>query len=127
MVQTPKQYKCATKLIGFDFEIFYKLGKENKVADAHRRREDVQLLTLSSAQPTWVSDLKKFYQTEAGQKLVATLVTKNKDCFFCIRDGLVYKNTKLFVLDDTHIFQSMLQEYHSITLGGHSSVAVIIR
>lgn len=52
-------------------------------------------------------------------------MTKNNDIRFCIREGLVYNN-KLFMSDDTNTPQSLLQEYHSMTLGGHLGVAATI-
>lgn len=53
MVQIPEQDKWETKLIGFDFEIFYKPGKENQVADALSRVDDTLLLALSSTNLAW--------------------------------------------------------------------------
>lgn len=51
VVQTPEQYKWATKLLGYDFEIIYKPGKENIVADALSRIDQPQLLTLYATKP----------------------------------------------------------------------------
>lgn len=53
VVQIPEQDKWETKLIGFDFEIFYKPGKENQVADALSRVDDTLLLGLSSTNLAW--------------------------------------------------------------------------
>jgi hypothetical protein len=53
-IQTPEQQKWASKLQGFNFEIFYKPGKHNQVADALSRKLDdniTLLLSLSSPVP----------------------------------------------------------------------------
>lgn len=78
VVQTPEQYRWATKLIGFDFQIFYKPGKENKVVDALSRVEDVRLLALSSTSPTLSQELRHFYQSEPRQKIITHMLATNK-------------------------------------------------
>ncbi|KAL4587543.1 hypothetical protein LXL04_000414 [Taraxacum kok-saghyz] len=127
VVQTPEQYKWATKLIGFDFEIFYKPGKENKVADALSRIEEAQLLALSTAQPAWITELRNFYQTDTGIKCKEHLPGNNNDNTFTFRDGLLYSSDKMFIPNNSSIRQQLLLEYHSSTLGGHSGVAATIR
>nr|GEZ41018.1 reverse transcriptase [Tanacetum cinerariifolium] len=56
-VQTPEQHKWLTKLMGYDFELHYKLGKENKVADALSRPEQTALRAISAA---WLEDLRAY-------------------------------------------------------------------
>jgi hypothetical protein len=49
-----EQQKCVTKILGYDFEIIYKKGKKNVVADAlSRKDEDVEafLCAISIIQP----------------------------------------------------------------------------
>lgn len=43
---TPFQQKWLSKLLGFDYEINYKKGTENKVADAFSRVTNAELLQL---------------------------------------------------------------------------------
>lgn len=122
VVQTPEQYRWATKLIGFDFEIFYKPGKENKVADALGRIEDASLFALSSTEPTWFQELCAFYTTNDGKSLLSKLVI-NADTTFSFRDGLLYNKTRLFIPEVSNVCHQLLEEYHSTPLEGHSGVA----
>lgn len=48
VVQTQEQQFYLTKLLGYDYEIIYRTGKSNRVADALSRQteEDPQLLSL---------------------------------------------------------------------------------
>lgn len=63
---TPWQQKALTKLLGLQFRIIYKKGKENVVADALSRRPDmasdaaeskVEINSLSVAQPVWLEEV----------------------------------------------------------------------
>jgi hypothetical protein len=52
-----EQQKWVTKILGYDFEIVYKSGKQNVVADAiSRKDEDVEtfLCVISIIQPNWI-------------------------------------------------------------------------
>ncbi len=46
-IVTPEQQKFLVKLLGFEYDIIYQPGKENKVADALSRRENDQMLWVA--------------------------------------------------------------------------------
>src|SRR5271168_3851873 len=62
-----EQQKCVTKMLGYDFEIIYKKGKQNVVADAlSRKDEDVEALlcTISNIQPDWIKEAREEWNNE---------------------------------------------------------------
>lgn len=64
-IQTPEQQKWAAKLQGFSFDIHYKPGKTNLVADALSRQfiddSSSVLMAVSSTVPTLLQELRTFY------------------------------------------------------------------
>jgi len=56
-----KQEKWVIKMLGYDFEIIYKKGKQNVVVDAlSRKDEDVEafLCAISIIQPDWINEAR---------------------------------------------------------------------
>lgn len=55
-----RQFRWLTRLIGFDYEICYKKGKDNTVADALSRVQGGELLavTLTLQEGTLLDDIK---------------------------------------------------------------------
>src|ERR1700733_295411 len=61
-LSSEEQQKWVTKMLGYDFEIIYKKGKKNVVADALSRKDkDVEALlcTISIIQPDWINEARE--------------------------------------------------------------------
>nr|CAD1840652.1 unnamed protein product [Ananas comosus var. bracteatus] len=65
---TPMQQKRMWKLMGFNYTIAYKKGKENMAADALSRREveSGTSLAITAIVPTWMSELEDSYKGDAN-------------------------------------------------------------
>jgi hypothetical protein len=127
-IQIPEQQKWLTKLLGYTYEIHYKPGKENVVADALSRVQEppiegeCALLTFPIS--TFITQLQSFFTTNpAGTKLMQKALTdpimQNK---FQLKSGLLYFRDRLFIPPESELTSSLLQEFHSSPTGGHSSI-----
>jgi hypothetical protein len=54
LLTTPWQKKALTKLLGLRYQICYKKGHENRVADDLSRLPTTQVLALSVLKSTWL-------------------------------------------------------------------------
>ncbi|KAJ0907443.1 putative nucleotidyltransferase, Ribonuclease H [Helianthus annuus] len=123
-IQTPEQQKWVTKLIGYDFEIHLKPGKENTVADALSRVDLPTMLALSHPTALWLNEIRNYFATDpAGQRLVQQLISEPSVFpHHSVRDGLVFLKGRIMVPPVTSIRRDLLAEFHSSTLGGHSGI-----
>lgn len=124
-IQTPEQQKWLTKLLGFDYEIHYKPGLANRVADALSRKSEESpslLLAVSSPVPSLIVQLKRFYSQEAAGKALVDQWHSDSEFRgkFKLYDGLLYFGDRLFVPPESELQQRVLQELHSSPVGGHS-------
>jgi hypothetical protein len=58
-LSSPEQNKWLTKMLGYDYEIIYKKGKDNVVADALSRQyeDEGSLFSLSLPIPHWIDEV----------------------------------------------------------------------
>lgn len=128
--------KWLTKLLGYDFEIVYKVGVENKVADGLSRvMIDRQLdangllcaLTVSSS-IQMQSIFDELDANEDIQKLIkeVLLETVAKVGYTVVGGRLFYKG-RLFLSRTSQFIQQILREYHDGVMGGHSGILKTIK
>ena len=112
-------------MLGYDFEIIYKKGKQNVVADAlSRKDEDVEALlcAISIIQPDWINEAREEWKNDEEvwaliQKLQQDSSTS--DTFSWQNDSLSYKD-RLYLCKNSQLKQKILMELHTSPLGGHS-------
>ena len=130
-IQTPKQQKWLTKLIGYNFEIHYKPGKENLVADALSRVLEASTglcATVRSPIFPLSTHLQQFYAAHAAGKQLLTKLCESSTMQrnFSYRAGILYFQERIFIPREAAIIPSLLEEYHSSPLGGHSGIKATI-
>jgi hypothetical protein len=124
-LSSEEQQKWVTKILGYDFEIIYKKGKKNVVADAlSRKDEDVEafLCAISIIQPDWIIEARDEWKNDEN---VWTLIQRLQqdstasDTFTWKNDSLWYKD-RLYLCKNSQLKQKVLLELHTSSVGGHS-------
>lgn len=109
------------KILGYDFDIVYKPGRENAAADGLSR---MTLFALTIPTALKLQDLCKEVDSDKQiQELKARVLRKEdvKPGYTVKDDRLYYKNC--LVISRMSVFIPLiLQEYHSSLLGGHAGI-----
>ena len=112
-----EKQKWVTKMLGYDFEIIYKKGKQNVVADAlSRKDEDVEALlcTISIIQRDWINEAREEWKNdEEVWELIRKLQQDSStyDTFNWKNDSLWYKD-RLYLCNNSQLKQKILMELH---------------
>nr|GEV82965.1 hypothetical protein [Tanacetum cinerariifolium] len=129
-ISTPTQMKWLPKLMGFDYEIEYKKGKDNVVADALSEIQgNVQLLNMVVS--TFTSDVQqRIVESWSQDEKIQTLIAKLKDGKACPKhyswsNNLLTRKGKLVVGNDSSLQHDLIEYFHAGTMGGHSGIMVI--
>ena len=88
-LSSEEQQKWVTKMLGYEFEIVYKKGKENVVANALSRKDEKDeglLFAISILQANWVVVAKEEWKNDVAtsnliQQLKSDPIISNKFCW----------------------------------------------
>jgi hypothetical protein len=126
---TPWQHKALTKLLGLRYQIIYKKGSDNRVADALSRYplgHQVELSALSVALPAWIQEVVDGYQqdTDACCKIQTLCINSGAVLDFSLKDGVLYYKNRIWIGNNTSLQHKILANLHSSAVGGHSGIQV---
>jgi len=118
-IQTPEQQAWLHKLLGYDFIIEYKPGKDNIPADSLSRSFH---MAWSHPQLSIVTKIKQAMQNDTKvQNLLELCVTnESQDPHYKVNDGLLYWKERLVIPDDLALKQLIAHECHNSLVGGHA-------
>lgn len=121
VIQTPEQQFYLAKLLGYTYEIIYKPGAQNRVADALSRAHCFALTV-----PHWdfLEKLKAMFVEDQQLQTLMKHIMDDSEAYsdYKIHDGLVFFKGKLFIPNSASVKQLLLEEFHASPLGGHSGV-----
>ncbi|KAG7586410.1 Retrotransposon gag domain [Arabidopsis thaliana x Arabidopsis arenosa] len=119
-----------TKLLGFDMEIFYKPGVENKAADGLSRMQQplfcspLSLLALTVPAVLQLHDIYKEIEEDSAIQAQISLVqtTPEKYVNYQVQAGKLWYKRRLVISKTSKFIPLLLQEYHDSKLGGHAGI-----
>jgi hypothetical protein len=124
-LSSEEQQKWVTKILGYDFEIVYKKGKQNVVADAlSQKDEDVEafLCAISIIQPDSIIEARDEWKNDEKMWTLIERLQQDSgasDTFTWKNDSLWYKD-RLYLCKNSQLKQKVLLELHTSPVGGHS-------
>ncbi|XP_071728840.1 uncharacterized protein [Rutidosis leptorrhynchoides] len=128
-LSTPTQVKWLPKLIGYDYDIIYKKGCDNKAADALSRMSGAAQLFHIQVSHILSDLLDKIHASVTND---ATLHTKQATYpeatkHYQWKDALLYRKNKLVVGTDEELRVDIIKYFHDTAVGGHSGVASTVQ
>ena len=119
------QRKAMTRLMGLQFKIIYKKGKENQAADALSRVAHLMALqAVSLLQPQWLQEVLNSYATDSqAQQLLAQLALNSlDDRGYSLDNAVIRKHNLIWVGQNSALQTKLISALHSSAVGGHSGV-----
>ena len=119
---TIPQHHWVGKLLGFDFSVEYKAGRNNTVADALSRRDtdDIKLLAISASHFNFVDQLRVFNTEDPA--LIALrdeIITGQRSAPWAVLDGLVTYKGRLYIPPGAPLLDELITAVHA---DGHEGV-----
>ncbi|WCJ33627.1 Transposon Tf2-6 polyprotein [Euphorbia peplus] len=123
-VTTPDQQNWVAKLLGYNFSICYKPGRENRAADAlSRRDEDGELFTLVSI-PTWVQGAQMLEEVKQDPQLLKIISDLEQNIHqhpgYSLQNGVLFYKKRLVLSKTSSWIPKLISEFHNTKTGGHS-------
>ncbi|CAJ2656973.1 unnamed protein product [Trifolium pratense] len=123
-VSSPDQQCWLAKLLGYQFEVKYKPGTENRAADALSRCFDVGEMNTIISFPLW-SDKQQLLEELAQDSYIQKLVQEVQQSpsskhGFHIKQGALLYHDRLVISPNSSSIPWLFEEFHNTPSGGHS-------
>jgi hypothetical protein len=125
---TPAQHVWLVKLLGYDYDIEYKQGKENVPADALSRIPSTALsaLTTSTISTTFMEEIVQSYNQDP---IIQTLIQELQQSpashpHYTWVNGHLNRKGKIVVGSNEELRGKIISMFHNSTVGGHSGMRV---
>ncbi|XP_074298103.1 uncharacterized protein LOC141628919 [Silene latifolia] len=126
-ITTPFQSKCLPKLLGLDYEVIYRKGKENTVADSLSRITGGELLaiTVTQVRTDLLQKVYSSWQEQGCQELIQSLKDQvNPQSKYKWENDRLSGERKIGSRTDEMLRKEILSLMHESALGGHSGTHV---
>lgn len=125
VIQTSEQQTYLVKLLGYDYNIRYKPSPTNTVADALSRIPTGDFLSLTVPHCDFLDTLRRalMADTQYRDLLQAIQTTPADHPALLVRNGLIFKERRIWITVPTPLTSTLLEEFHTSPLGGHTGVA----
>jgi len=124
-ISSPQQNKWLAKMLGYDYEIIYKKGHENIVADALSRHfeEEHTLLAISLPIPEWIEEARRewFSHPWLSQLITQLQADPNSTKGYSWQDEILHYKDRVVISPTSTLKSPILAELHSSPIVGHSS------
>lgn len=116
------QHKLLIKLLGYNYAVEYKKGRENRAAEALSRNSNLKVLAVTLITPQWVELLQKSYEQDEYclQLLTKFSVSPNDLPNYKIQNGIIRFKGKVVIGHSGDLKKQILLTFHDSALGGHS-------
>ena len=122
-ISTPFQQVWLSKLMGFDYEIQYKAGRQNNIADALSRVQGSELLFLaiSVVDSNVAQAISDSYNLDINtQLLISKLEQGETIAGFSLQERLLKRQGKIVVGPDESLQKKLIKWQHASLEAGHS-------
>ncbi|GKV33977.1 hypothetical protein SLEP1_g42408 [Rubroshorea leprosula] len=130
-IATPAQQKWLSKLLGYDYEISYKKGAENHVADALSRitSHEVSLRAMSMVTTDFLEEIQSSWVHDDKLQSLIQEIQKTPPFYpkYSFVDQQLRRKRKLMVGNTDNLKQKLIAMIHAGALGGHSGAEVTMR
>ncbi|CAL1391412.1 unnamed protein product [Linum trigynum] len=122
-ITTPEQQRWVSKLVGFDYEITYKPGRDNQAADSlSRRPPTAALFAVSIPHTTLWEELKNTALTHPYMQQITARARSATPGPYSIRNDMVLYRRRVVIPPNSPLVQQLMREFHSTPAGGHSGI-----
>lgn len=117
------QHKLLIKLLGYNYSVEYKKGKENRATDALSRVLHPKLtMAISTVQPKWMEDVQKSYEQDQACTDLLTKLSVSPQAVpnYSLKNDILRFHGKVVIGGASDLRTQLLQSFHNSALGGHS-------